>query len=168
MACDPPDDPKCQKGTILVLSGEAAAAFFSKSSVGLDRKPTIVPGILGAFAEAGLAFNLSTGASLAFAQAGGLSGHGKEASVGFSLTFGGTLQGVIDQSPEATMGAGGVFANVGLDGSSVSLGASFGRGSFFGVKKSIVSGGLVSTGASSAKVTRCTGMAIGLAPIPCG
>jgi hypothetical protein len=159
------DDPKCEKGTILVISGEAAASFFSKSSVGLDRKPTTVPGILGAFGEVGLAFNLSTGASMPFAQVGGLSGHGKEVSVGFSLTFDGTLADVVDKSPEAMAGAGPVFANVGLDDTQLSLGLSLGIGRFIGVKKPIAAGGLASRGASGATIQRCTGMAVGLAPV---
>jgi len=165
--CPPEDEndgPECEKGAIIVLSGEAAVSFFSSLRDGR-------PGIGGAFGEIGMAFNLSNGASMAFAQGGGAMGIGAEASVGASLILGGTLDDVVSGGLGFTGGKKGLFFNVGIPQtgnpglSDVQAGVSFGQGAFFGVKKPAFGGGLVIAGKPGSEVQRCISAAVGLAPI---
>jgi uncharacterized protein RhaS with RHS repeats len=83
--CDPPDDPECEEGIILTLAVDAAVA--GKKGVGLDRRPTAVPGP-GGQVNAGVAINLNTGARKAFLAAGEVLGAGRSVSMSATLERG--------------------------------------------------------------------------------
>jgi hypothetical protein len=106
---------------------------FSQRGVGLDRRPTTVPGISGPYADIGLAVDDQLNLALTL-EAGVFVGDGKEVSYSFSLERGG-VSDLADGQPTWSLGAGGVSTDVPVRGGTPQ-GAALGQsaGYSFGMK----------------------------------
>ena len=158
MGCDRPDDPKCEEGRIVSVALSSSAAM----------------GSLGMNVEIGTATNIDNGYEISYARIGPSMGLGASASlevavqVGSLDSFLGQPSEGVGQAGEFELSVGALSANVPIDlgNNWKPLGGGFNVGGGMYQGLNFVGGTWASAPRKpdSARLQRCTSMAVGLAP----